>query len=493
MKYATLLEALEDFAKKQPEKLLIADETQTLSYSMFLSAVRSFACYLLQHGGMPGNIVAVQNSQTVAFAVAAFAVQSCGCACVPIDGDASQNRISQILNLTKANFAITRKPIEVDQKSILLDQVLTIANEQYTCTLPEIDPDQLSQILFTTGTTGASKGVMHTYRSELACAENQVHSLCADSSDVWLIPMPLSHAMGLRKLHGAILSGGSVVLTNGVTFAGSLFDAMTRYRVTILSLVPAYLSILLRLWQKELSGFQSQLKCIRLGSGAAKKQDLEQLSVLLPDVTVCICYGSSEASDCAYYRYHGKPEKTACVGVVNKNACIRLIDDSGEAITLPETPGRIELSGANLMCGYFNDPDLTASVLNNGRLISGDIGFFGQDGLLYLLGRADEVINSGGYKIAPDEIEEAARKINGIFDCACIAAPDEILGQIPVLAVQMQKEVPFSAESIYRQLSNQLEKHLLPRCIIETHEIPKTSNGKPQRSLLRKRLFPEES
>jgi acyl-coenzyme A synthetase/AMP-(fatty) acid ligase len=102
------------------------------------------------------------------------------------------------------------------------------------------------------------------------------------------------------------------------------------------------------------------------------------------------------------------------------------------------------------------------------------------------------VINTGGYKIAPGEVEEAARRINGVADCACIAAPDAILGKIPVLAVVMQSGHPFSAERIYTALYEALEQHLLPRVIVETENIPRTANGKPQRAMLKKSLYPEE-
>ncbi len=112
-------------------------------------------------------------------------------------------------------------------------------------------------------------------------------------------------------------------------------------------LYPAYLAILLRMWEAELKRFNAQLKCVRLGSGAASKRDLERLAEILPNVDVCICYGSSEASDCAYYRYKGHPEKIGCVGIVNKNARIRLLDEDGGEIAAPDIPGRIELSGSN--------------------------------------------------------------------------------------------------------------------------------------------------
>ncbi len=491
-RFSTIPEAIAFYSQKNPDKLCLADGETELTYARFFRAVRGFASFLVENGCKTGDRVLLQAEQSVQFAVAEFGAQFAGCVCVPLDSSAPDKRISEVAKQTGASVLLLREPSAAFPAALSIRDTLSFGKAHPVDDNAGIDPGALSEILFTTGTTGASKGVMHTFRSEAACAYNQIHSFSATEDDVWIIPMPLNHAMGLRKLHAALLSGGTAVIADGVAFAGRLFEGMDRYSATILSLVPAYLSVLLRLWSENLAKYNGRLRFVRVGSAAAPREDLLALSKVLPDVAVSICYGSTEASDCAFFNYIGAPGKQGCVGHVNENTRILLLNDEGSPIEWPDVPGRIAIEGENVMAGYYGEPELTASVLQNGRLLTGDVGYFDADGLLYLLGRADEVINSGGYKISPAEVEEAAMKLEGVADCACISAPDRTLGQIPKLAVKMKPGFVFEPEKIYRALSCALERHLLPREIVETENIPRTASGKIQRALLARQIGEDE-
>ncbi len=489
----TIPESLARHARLSPSRLCVADAERALTYKEFFEAALGFAAFLSAHGCAPGARVLVQAGQSVGFAVAAIGAQCARCVSVPVDIDAPPARVLELARLTGAAFAVAREADGLPCVAVLPRDVLPLA-EQYAARgiFAAPDPDALSEILFTTGTTGQSKGVMHTFGSEAACAENQVRAPAVSARDVWAAPTPLSHAMGLRKLHATLHAGGTVVITNGVAFAAAFFDAMDRYGVTVLSLTPAYLSFLLRLFPGELALLNGRLRCLNVGAAAAPQADLAALSNLLPDVMVSIVYGSTEASACAYYSYTGAPGKPGCVGRVNVNAKIAILDDAGVPVAAPETSGRIAVSGKCVMRGYYNEPELTRSVLRNGRLLTGDVGYFGSDGLLYLLGRADEVINSGGFKIAPAEIEAAAQALDCVADCACVPAPDDMLGQVPKLFVALRPGHAFSAAAIYAGLAKVLERHLLPREIVLTDSIPRTPSGKPQRALLARRAGPRE-
>lgn len=489
----TIPESLARYARLTPSRLCVADAERALTYAEFFDAALGFAAFLGAQGCAPGTRVLVQAGQSVEFAAAAIGAQCARCVSVPVDIDAPSARVLELARLTGAAFAVAREPDGLPCPSAPPRDVLPLAARyKKSGVFAAPDPDALSEILFTTGTTGQSKGVMHTFGSEAACAENQVRSPDATARDVWAAPTPLSHAMGLRKLHAMLYAGGAVVIVNGVAFAGAFFDAMDRYGVTILSLTPAYLSFLLRLFPDDFARLNGRLRCLIIGSAAAPQADLAALSRLLPDVTVNIVYGSTEASACAYHSYKGAPGKPGCVGRVNVNANIEILDDAGEPVAAPETPGRIAVSGKCVMRGYYNEPELTSSVLQNGRLLTGDVGCFGGDGMLYLLGRADEVINSGGFKIAPAEVEAAAQALDCVADCACVPAPDGMLGQVPMLFVALKPGRDVSAAAIHAELASVLERHLLPREILFTDSIPRTPSGKPQRALLARRVQARE-
>ena len=130
------------------------------------------------------------------------------------------------------------------------------------------------------------------------------------------------------------------------------------------------------------------------------------------------------------------------------------------------------------MSGYINAPELTATVLSNGRIYTNDIGYLGSDGLVYMLGRSGEIINLGGFKINPVEIETAVQRYPGIADCACVPKEDELLGQVPKLFVVMEsgQEVDLKDLSVF--LRKYLEDYKVPKEIEIISSIPRTFNGK---------------
>jgi acyl-CoA synthetase (AMP-forming)/AMP-acid ligase II len=129
------------------------------------------------------------------------------------------------------------------------------------------------------------------------------------------------------------------------------------------------------------------------------------------------------------------------------------------------------------MKGYWNDPDMTASVLKDGWLKLSDIGYIDKDEFVFLLGRKDDVINSGGVKIAPGEIEEATLELEDIAECVCTSVPDTMLGSVPKLCVVMKENAEFSAKNIYQYLALKLEGYKLPRTIVQIDTLPKTEDN----------------
>jgi long-chain acyl-CoA synthetase len=135
------------------------------------------------------------------------------------------------------------------------------------------------------------------------------------------------------------------------------------------------------------------------------------------------------------------------------------------------------------MLGYWKNPELTASVTRGDYIILSDLGYMGDDGLLYFVGRADDIIISGSYKIAPLEIEETANSFDGIRESACVPVSDPIMGQIPKLYVVMEENHVFNSNKIYKFLQDKLEMTRVPRIIEEINEIPKINNKINRREL----------
>jgi len=136
------------------------------------------------------------------------------------------------------------------------------------------------------------------------------------------------------------------------------------------------------------------------------------------------------------------------------------------------------------MKGYYKEKALTEQTLKNGYVYTNDLAYRDEEGFIYVLGRRGDVIESGGNKIAPEEIEEAAGKLPWIIDCACVPMDDPILGKAPKLFVQLEEGTAFEPENIYQFLRGQLEAYKVPKVIEKIDKIPRTYNGKLQRKEL---------
>jgi long-chain acyl-CoA synthetase len=210
---------------------------------------------------------------------------------------------------------------------------------------------------------------------------------------------------------------------------------------------------------------------------------------LLPNVRLFITYGSTEATGSAHFEFSKYAPKPNCVGIENVNSKIVFVDDSGNLIgrATPDNPGIVATEGDTVMLGYWKDPELTAKYLINGKLISADLGYRDENGFIYVVGRRDDVIISGGNKISPFEIEDAVIELDDVKECACIPIPDKIygMGSVPKLFVVMKTGREFSQNEILRHLFEKLELFKLPRVIEQIDALPRTEGvGKISRKNL---------
>jgi long-chain acyl-CoA synthetase len=156
------------------------------------------------------------------------------------------------------------------------------------------------------------------------------------------------------------------------------------------------------------------------------------------------------------------------------------VDENGDLTksVSKNNPGIFFCENDSKMIGYWKAPELTAKTLKNNGIIMTDVGYSDSDGYFYVMGRRDDVIVSGGYKIAPYEIENAAMLIPGIAECVCVPIPDKILGSVPKLFVRMKGGNEFSVKKIARQIAEHLEAFKIPREICQIGDFPRVRNSK---------------
>ena len=182
------------------------------------------------------------------------------------------------------------------------------------------------------------------------------------------------------------------------------------------------------------------------------------------------------------YDYSKYPGKVGCIGKAMPNSRIFIVDDHKEVIcSSRENMGLLACEGAVNMKGYINEPELTKEVLVKGIVYTNDIGYIDEEGFVYIAGRKGDVINVGGLKVAPTEVEEAALSIEGVEDCICLPIEHPITGQALKLLVVMRDGAEFSPRKFTTFLRSRLENHKIPIKYEQVDNIARTYNGKLDR------------
>lgn len=485
----SIVEALAYYAGKCPEKTAVIAEEEQITYSELWKEVRGFAAYLKSLGLKKGDRVTVKASPSIWFAVSCFGIHLSGCVQVPMEKTIGRSGVDNIAEELSASLVIS--DIGADEKFRCIDsgKVREFGREYFREDLTFEFPtsDMLCDIMFTTGTTGKSKGVMESHRAVVAVSENVQYGAEIPENNIYLVPAPINHASAIRKMYTTILTGTTVVLLDGFTDIKKFYSYIEKYKVTSILMPPAAVRMILLLSANKLAEFSDQLHHIHTGAAAFPEADKEKLCEILPKTRLYFAYGSSEAGCACMFDYSKYKGLISCVGKPNKNAHVFIVNDEHKEIKSSKTnQGLIAISGAMLMDGYYNEPELTKSVLENGIVYTNDMGYIDDDGFVYMLGRQGDVINIGGLKIAPTEVEDVVVRFPGVAECACFAVADRMGGAVPKLHVVAMKGVKIDFAELRAHMAKYLEAFKIPKLMEQVEELPKTSNGKLDRKRLGK-------
>ncbi len=482
----SVVESIFYHGKHQPDKLCLVDRLGEISYGDYRDKIVAFAARLSECGVKRGERVVVEAEHSIIYLALEAAVQLLGGIFVPVENNCAPAKINVFVKRSGACLAITIKPIDTEVKHLLLEDFAKLQGSHDTgaeSVFPEADA--VSEILFSTGTTGKEKGIVITHGADIALAENVIHGVEMEPDNVEIIPSPMNHSHGLRRYYANMVRGGTVILMDDIIDTDKFFSYMDKYNVNSMDIVPAALSIFLRMSGRRLAEYQDSLRYIQLGAAPLSERDQEELCGMLPDTRLYNFYGSTESGCIAIYNFNRPAAKKKCIGKPAYNANIRMIDEKGKAVPQGSV-GLLSCSGAMNMQGYWQDDDETAKVLHDGTVYNSDEAYIDEDGDIILLGRKGDIINVGGKKVAPDEIEEAAGGMSMVRDCACVPATDPFAGQVPKLFVVRQPESELSEVDIKSYLQGVLEPYKVPRYIEFIEKIPRTFNGKIKRKELQK-------
>ena len=476
------VEAIKRHAEESPDKIAIATADEEVTYGNLYARIKGAAIYLDDNGIAKGDKIILAAQKELGFVYLYFGAQLAGVISVIADPQSSESRLEHIAKATSPRLCFGVDIPSLGNKCHPYPRIPAYENQ--LADDDASDQDEISEILFTTGTTGAPKGVCLSCKNIYASASNINRYIGNLKEDVEILGLPLSHSFGLGRLRCNMLTGATLIVIGNFANLRQFFNALESHHATGFGMVPAVWSYIKRFSGRRIAKYSRQLKYIEIGSAAMPEDDKKLLSEMFPWTRICMHYGLTEASRAFFMEFHEYANNLGSIGKPASPAIrAKILDDRGEDVPNGES-GEICISGEMVMKTYLSEEDNRKAFFGD-YFRTGDWGHEDKNGNFYLSGRKKEIINIGGEKINPAEIEEAIKKL-GVEDCACVAVPDPegILGEVPKVYVK-RTGCKLSLDEIRQRTVSVLDAHLVPRYYEWAEEIPRTSSGKIQRLLLK--------
>lgn len=466
-------------AQNQPDKTALIFGDRKVSYKELFDKISSAAMFLQKQGIGKGSHVVSVARPDLEYIVCMYALLGLGAVHIPAENKVPPARLAEIAQAVDAKLVIG---LEQPESDVLWLHPQSIDMEHPAA---EWEPVPLSkdcaEIIFTTGTTGKSKGVMLS----MHCLDTYIHAINPSfrlhDKAVFLVTTPLNHVGGLHRIHQCMFEGCTVIIMDGIRDLRAFFYAINTYSVTHTYLPPASVKMVLTLAKKQMASLDGKLEFIYTASAPFPVADIEVLMSILPNTHLHQGYGSSECGSVCNCCYNAPGETINCLGKPYPCVEVKLLDEQGNEIHEPNREGSICIKSDMNMLGYYNEPELTASVLKDGYIHSSDLMYFDEKGGLHFAGRGDDVINVRGFKVAPVEVEDVALKYPGIADCVCIPYNDALGGRIIKMLVCVGEGATLDQEGLTAYLAEKLEAYKVPQIIEQIEQVARTANGKLNR------------
>ena len=492
-------------------------ETAVLSFAEVDEQAEALAASLAHLGIGAGDRIAVVLPAWPEFVTTVFAAAKLGALVVPVDPRLRLPEFRYVLRHSGAACAVSAEnAYGIDYLQIFEDFLLELPELGYVVTVGEEDlwyDDRIFQwedlvsagtgrdfaareaasdnsfaILYTSGTSGKPRGVELTHANLLHAAGVTTRAIGLAPGDVVAGVSALHHVFGLGPgLLGTALSGASLVLEDDADAAGTL-EAAERHGATVQYGVPTLFATLLT--QIERRGGPPRSLRVCLASGAPMRDDLARRIEASFGVPLVNAYSLTEAaSTLAMTRLDDPPGKRIfTVGRPVAGTEVRVKERDGTALP-PESVGEIAVRGPGVMRGYYRQPQETAAATDpDGYLLTGDLGMVDEAGFLHLIGRREDVVIRGGFKVHPREVEDLLMAHPAIDRAAVVGVSDEILGEAICACVVKVEGGVVTEKEIQDWAAATLAEYKVPDLVSFMDDLPLTGTGTVRRHELARRL-----
>jgi malonyl-CoA/methylmalonyl-CoA synthetase len=443
---------------------------------------------LRRRGLTSGDRVAVHLANRVEYVDLVIACMQSGLVLVPINVLYRDREVAHIIDDAAPALIVSTADnahvfpagcpvVDIDELSV------EAAGAGSTIDRPPLDGDAPAAIVYTSGTTGRSKGAVLTHNNLSANAIALVTCWRITSDDRYLAALPLFHVHGLGNgICSWLVSGCQMRLVERFEAARAL-EWFRQFKPTLFFGVPTIYVRLLELAPDAAREIGRQMRLFVSGSAPLPAQVLEAFRDRFGH-TILERYGMTETLMLTSNLLESE-RRAGTVGYPLPGVSIAIRDATGLPVA-PGSVGEVWVKGPTVFPGYWRNAEATAAAFNDGWFATGDIGEIDEGGCLTLRGRATELIISGGFNIYPREIEELLLEQDGVREAAVIGAPDERRGEVPVAYVVTESGV--DVEQLRERCARSLASFKAPRAIVRVDALPRNAMGKLQKHLLPKPL-----
>jgi acyl-CoA synthetase (AMP-forming)/AMP-acid ligase II len=501
----TVPAAVDEAAERFGDNVAVAEPGgPAITYGELRDKVRGVAGALISHGVKPGDRVAIWAPNTHHWVLAGLGALYAGCTLVPVNTRYTGPEALDVIGRTKARALFVAGPflgadrlellrtasggqesmpglivrIPVESPEPGWDEFLrrTSGEDRIDARAAAVSPDDVSDILFTSGTTGRSKGAMSAHRQALDVA--RAWGECAEltSGDRYLIVNPFFHSFGYKAGILACLLTGAAMVPQLVFDAGTAIKLIEEERITVFPGAPTLYVSILDHPQRDTADLSS-LRIAVTGAAVVPMALVERMRAELSFDTVLTAYGLTEAVVATMCRPGDDAETIAATS--GRAA-------AGFEVKIDPANGEILLRGPNVMLGYLDDEAATAEAIDqDGWLHTGDIGRLNEQGYLTITDRLKDMYICGGFNVYPAEVEQALARHPAVAESVVIGVPDARLGEVGKAFIVRRPGAGVTGDDLIAFCKERLANFKVPRHVEFRTELPRNPAGKPLKRVLR--------
>jgi long-chain acyl-CoA synthetase len=502
-------------AENRREKIAVVHGSRRVTYGELSAQVERVAESLVRSGVQKGERVAIMSENSPEYISAYLGCHLAGAIAVDVNFQFSAREAQKILNHSQAAALIAERKyldkisacfgalpglrlvIGIDRRAkrppappalspsssgpcryLSFDEA--VEQREAGEPLPAVQPDDIASVIYTSGTTGDPKGVMLTHDNFTANARSIISYLELTDQDSVMVVLPFCYSYGKSLLTTHLSIGGTLVLENSFMYPNVVLQKMIDEAVTGFAGVPSTFAILLNRSNIATQRFP-KLRYVTQAGGALSPVHARRLLDVFCNSRFYIMYGQTEATArLTYLAPEELKRKSGSIGRAIPGVSIELLK-KGDVPARAGEEGEIVATGANVMAGYWNNPEATARVLRNGKLYTGDMATMDEEGYLHIVGRRSDMIKSGAHRISPKEIEEAVLELPEVHETAVVGVPDDILGQSIRAYIVLKEGMTVDANRVLLHCQARLASFKVPQDVVFAAELPKTMSGKIKR------------